>query len=348
VPTREELHGVAIADDYRWLEDGSAREVQAWTAAQSARARDFLRSIPGYEALRARYEDLLTRRPAFIHGAMPTRGRFFLPRYDYAHKQQEWIITLPSLTSEEGMRTVFDPNELDPSGHTRFDFFEPSPDGSKLAVSISQNGTENGTLHVFDVETGQELRDVIPRVFQGTASGGVAWNADSSGFYYTRYPREGERPKADLDFYEQVWFHKLGDDPASDRYEFGRELPRIAEIMLQSSDDGREHLAMVQNGDGSDSALYYRAPADGSWRQISGFEDGIVRARFGPDRAIWAISKQGAPRHRVLRIPLETPELKSARVVIDQLEGTIEQVTPCASKAYVIESRGGVSAVRAY
>ena len=53
-------------------------------------------------------------------------------------------------------------------------------------------------------------RDAIPRVNGATAGGSVAWNADSSGFWYTRYPRAGERPEADLDFYQQVYFHRLG------------------------------------------------------------------------------------------------------------------------------------------
>ena len=88
--------------------------------------------------------------------------------------------------------------------------FVPSPDGGKLAVSLSEGGSEAGTLHVYDVATAKETGDVIPRVQNGTAGGGVAWTADSRGLFYTRYPHEGERPKEDLDFYQQVWFHALG------------------------------------------------------------------------------------------------------------------------------------------
>ena len=75
---------------------------------------------------------------------------------DPARKQQPWIVLLPSLTSTDGMRTLVDPNVIDPTGRTAFDWFVPSPDGGKLAVSLSEGGSESGTLHVYDVATGKE------------------------------------------------------------------------------------------------------------------------------------------------------------------------------------------------
>jgi len=92
------------------------------------------------------------------------------------------------------------------------------------------------------------------------------------GVFYTRYPHEGERPEADRNFYQQVWFHRLGTPAAEDRYEIGKEFPRIAEIDLESSEDGQWTLATVANGDGGDFAHYLRDAA-GRWRQLTKFED---------------------------------------------------------------------------
>ena len=60
-----------------------------------------------------------------------------------------------SLKSE---RMVLDANVLDPSGHTAIDWFEASRDGKRIAVSLSKNGSEDGTLHVFDVATEGDRR----------------------------------------------------------------------------------------------------------------------------------------------------------------------------------------------
>ena len=243
IPVSDTYHGVRVVDDYRWLENGDDPKVKAWSDAQNARARAFLDHLPGTAALRARIEHLLTARPASIAGLVPQAGRFFAVCLDPARKQQPWIVLLSSLTSTEGMRTLVDPNVIDPTGHTAFDWFVPSPDGSKLAVSLSEGGSEAGTLHVYDVATARETGDVIPRVQKGTAGGSVAWTADSKGLCYTRYPHEGERPREDLDFYQQVFFHALGTPVAQDRYSMGKDLPRIAEISLRASEDGRLHLA---------------------------------------------------------------------------------------------------------
>ncbi len=348
IPVTDTYHGVKVVDDYRWLENGANPRVEAWSEAQNARARKVLDAITGRKALAARIERLVSARPASIDSPVVRGGKTFAVCSDPARKQQPWIVLLPSLVSTEGMRAVVDPNALDPSGHTAFDWFEPSPDGSRIAVSLSRGGSEEGTLHVFDVETGRETGDVIPLVQKGTAGGSAAFTADGKGLFYTRYPREGERPKEDHDFYQQVFFHVLGTPVSEDRYAFGRDLPRIAEIFLRSSDDGRRHLALVQNGDSGDFALYVLPEGETAWRNVSTFADGVVDARFGPDGSIWAISKKGAPRRRLLRLPADDLSLAAARSVLAPRSDVLEAVAPGRARFYTVEALGGKSRVRAY
>ena len=89
----------------------------------------------------------------------------------------------------------------------------------------------------------------------------MAWNKDASGFYYTRYPQGNERPIEDANFYQQVYFHKLGTPASSDTYVIGKDFPRIAEIKLSTTDDGRYLLVSVANGDGGEFAHYFLNPA---------------------------------------------------------------------------------------
>ena len=348
VPVTDTYHGVKVVDDYRWLENGEAAKVKAWSEAQNARARAFLDNLPGRAALGARIEQLVTSRPASLAGPVFRGGKVFAIRSDPARKQQPWIVLLPSLTSLEGMRAIVDPNALDPSGHTAVDWFVPSPDGARIAVSLSSGGSEEGTLHVFDVATGQETGDVIPLVQKGTAGGSAAFTADGKGLFYTRYPRAGERPKEDLDFFQQVYFHALGTPVTDDHYAFGKDLPRIAEVALLASDDGRRHLALVQNGDSRDYALYFLPDGATAWQRVSTFADGIVDARFGSDGSIWAITKKGAPRRRVLRLPAADPTLAAAKIVLDQRTGVLEAIAAGRSRLYTVEALGAKSRVHEY
>jgi prolyl oligopeptidase PreP (S9A serine peptidase family) len=91
-------------------------------------------------------------------------------------------------------RIIVDPNMLNPNGTTAVDWLVPSPDATKVAVSLSEGGSEDGSLHIFDVATGKDTGEVIPRVQYPTGGGSLAWAADGEGFYYRRYP--GPEPAA--------------------------------------------------------------------------------------------------------------------------------------------------------
>ena len=43
----DRLHGVDVADPYRWLEDADSPEVKAWTEAQNGATRRALDRVPG-------------------------------------------------------------------------------------------------------------------------------------------------------------------------------------------------------------------------------------------------------------------------------------------------------------
>jgi len=354
-PVVDTYHGVAVTDPYRWLENGADPEVQSWMKAQDARTRAWLARRPGMEALRARVREVVTAHTVSYGSVVRRGGTFFALKFQ-PPKQQPFVVALSSLDDLSGERVVLDPTALDPSGGTSIDFFAPSPDGRLLAASLSEKGSESGDLRIFDVATGKELEGRIPRVNGGTAGGGVAWNADGTGLWYTRYPRAGERPEADLGFYQEVWFHRLGTPPDQDAYELGREFdaPRIAEHFLQASDDGKHVLSLVQKGDGGEYALYLRRP-EGGWRKVSGLADEVVAARFGLDGGLWLLSRKGAPRGRVLRVPVDDPDLAKAREVAAAADGAIEGLDPgsgmsglevTGSHLFLTEVAGGPSRVR--
>ncbi len=255
-PVLEVYHGVEVRDDYRWLEDWDDPKVQAWSAAQNVHARAYLDKLPHVDAIRARLTELETHSSSQYWSLVRRGGRLFALKQQ-PPKQQPLLVWLTDADDPSSERVVVDPNVLDPQGHTSIDWFVPSLDGSLAAVSLSEGGSESGTVHVYQATDGKErVEDRIPRVNGGTAGGSLAWAAGDAGFYYTRYPRAGERPAEDLDFYMQVYFHRLGDAEAEDRYEIGKDFPRIAEIELQTSHDGRWALASVQKGDGGEFAHY--------------------------------------------------------------------------------------------
>jgi prolyl oligopeptidase len=355
VPVTDVYHGVKVVDEYRWLENGEDPTVKRWSEAQNAWARTHLDRLPGVDVLRAQVTRI--RKIAVPrYGLLRFAGSALFALKVDPPRQQPLLVALSSEDDPASARVVVDPNALDPSGGTSIDWFVPSPDGSRVAVSLSRGGSERGDAHVFEVATGKEVGEAVPRVNYGTALGSLAWDADGAGFFYTRYPREGERPAADLDFYVQVYHHRIGAPTAGDRYEIGKEFPRIAEVWLDRSPDGRFVLANVQNGDGGEFAQHLRS-ADGRWTPLTTFADRVVHAVFGVDDALYLLSRAGAPRGKVLRLSLaaEPLRLDRATTLVPEGEGVVEfsffgpsGIVPARGRVFVVEGIGGPQRIRSF
>jgi len=125
----------------------------------------------------------------------------------------------------------------------------------------------------------------------------------------------------------------------------GKDFPRIAEIDLRSSKDGRSVLATVANGDGGEYALYV-IDARSHAQPIAQFADQIVRGEFGPDGTLYLLSHHGAPRGQVLR--LRRPYTGKPELIVAEGDGAIEELAATASRLYVGELVGGPSRLRSF
>ena len=355
-PVTDVYHGVKVVDDYRWLEDWNDPAVQAWSEAQNAHARYVLDSLPSVDRIRADVSRILKMTVVRRGGLEIAGGRLFAYRFQ-PPRQQPSLVVMPLPADVAHEKTVLDPLALDAEGGTSIDWFVPSPDGKRVAVSLSEHGSERGFLHVYEVDSGRELPDQVGRVYGGTAVGSAAWDEDGGGLFYTRYPREGERPAEDLDLYTQVFYHRLGTPVAQDRYEIGRDFPKIAEIDLQRSADGKQILAQVQNGDGDEFRQFLRT-ADGRWTQVGDYGDGVKAVAFGGDGALYGMTRKDAPRGRVLKLVLPAsgppPTWAQAREIVPTSDAVIESnfavrtLVPTKTALLVRDQVGGPQQVRVF
>jgi prolyl oligopeptidase len=351
-PVTDTYHGVTVTDDYRWLEDWDDPKVREWSDAQNVWARDVLDALPSRETIRGRVAEILEAESDSYRALAWRGGRLFAVK-NQPPKEQPFLVGLPSPDRPDEATVVLDPNEIDPEGSTTIDWYVPSPDGKRVAVSLSRGGSESGDVHVVDVVTGERVDEIIPRVNGGTAGGDLTWTPDGNGFFYTRYPRPGERPEEDLDFYQQLWFHELGTPLDRDRIELGDGLPRVAEIKAQTGPSGRV-LATVQDGDSGRFEHHLRGP-DGTWVQLTRHEDRVVQAELAADGSIFMISRMDAPRGKVLRMPRERLSIAAARTIVEQGPETIvsdfygpSPMVITAGRLYLTYQLGGPSTIRVF
>ena len=318
-PVTDAVQGVAITDPYRWLENPADPDVRAWTAAQTARTRAYIDALPYRAALADRLTALISQTSPSYDDLRSAGGKLFALHFD-PNKQQPMLAVMGPDADSAHARDFLDPNAIDPTGGTAIDWYVPSPDGARVAVSLSRGGSEDGDLHVFDVATGREVGEVIPHVQYPTAGGDAAWSDDGQTIYYTRFPGE-ERPEADRHFYQTVWRHKLGTPISTDAQVFGNGLPRVAEIQLDYSHAAHALLITVANGDGGQFANY--VIDNSGTHQITRFEDGVDYAAFGPDRALYLVSKHGASRRQILKLAPGDYDLAHARVIVPESQDVI-------------------------
>ncbi|MEP6549439.1 MAG: prolyl oligopeptidase family serine peptidase [Gammaproteobacteria bacterium] len=352
-PVTDTYHGVRVSDAYRWLEYSSSQEVRDWSAAQDQRTRSYLDALPQRRPI---YNQLLRQISATSSSFYDLHavGAQVFALYSEPPKQQPMIALLTNAADPALARIIVDPNSINPKGTTAIDWFVPSPDGKSLAVSLSENGSEDGALHLFDVATGKEIAPPISRVQYPTGGGSVAWRADSKGFWYTRYPGP-DRPADEQHFFQQVYFHLLGEDVAKDAYVMGKGLPKVAEIALQNRFNPRFVVASVANGDGGEFSHFLIDPS-GTVRQITKFADQIVAATAGPDGALYLISRKNAPRGKLIKLAPGVVELRQATQLVAESDAVMlsagqaggDPVALTPKAIYIRELVGGPSRVAVY
>jgi len=352
-PVTNVYHGTNVVDDYQWLEKWSEPKVQAWAKAQDRYTRKRLAALPHVAALTKRVTKVLSTQSVAYGAIVESTMGTFLALEEQPPKKQRFLVQLSSLRQPLGERVIVDPNALDPSGGTSIDFFRPSPDGKLVAVSLSKGGSETGDVHIFDVASGKQVPGVVPRVNGGTAGGDLVWRPDGKGFFYTRYPRGNERPAKDRNLYTQVYYHELGKPTAEDRYELGKDFPRIAEIDLTMHKPTGRLLAAVQKGDGGEFAHFLRS-AKGKWRQLTKFGDRHIQVVFGPGTDLFVLSRKGAEHGKLMRMPESGKVADAVQVIADGKDTIVSSfwrapsIIFTASRLIVKYQVGGPSELRVF
>jgi prolyl oligopeptidase len=146
-PVSSIYHGVTVTEDYRWLEDAGSDLTQSWTMAQDRRTRSYLETLPFYGAVRRRAGEVLEAE-SVRYDALRRAGSAYLALKHQPPRQQPFLVALSSLDDVSDERVLVDPNEIDDSGSTTIDWYQPSPDGS-LGSSLDQRVSELADVCAF-------------------------------------------------------------------------------------------------------------------------------------------------------------------------------------------------------
>jgi len=338
----EKIHGVKVADPYRWLEDVEDKRVQAWMDAQDQVARGYLGDLPNRDELAERFAELY-----YVDSisAPNRRGENYFYSRRHADKEKRVYYWRKGEDGKENV--LLDPNTLSDDGSISVGFVRPSWDGKKVAYSLKENNADEATLYVMETESGK-VSDID--VIDGMKYGRPAWTPESDGFYYTYLPTDPSIPVAERPGYAEIRFHKLGEDPADDR--LVREKTGDPKIFagVDLSRDGKYLFYFNWHG-WTASDIYYRDLSRGDEE----FKPLVVgnEARYGVevhDGHFYISTNEGAPRYRVFKVDAGNPARENWKEIIAEYEdrAVIEEVQITGGRLVVTLTRNVQSDIHVY
>ena len=298
------LHGVDVPDPYRWLEDQEAPETRAWIDAQNAYTDSVLGALPGRGELRTVAASVIERDTI---GLPDERGGRYFHTRRRADQDLAVVYVREGLDGEE--QVLIDPHPMSPDHTTSVALRDISDDGARVVYGVREGGVDEVEIRVRDVDTGEDLADVLPPARYGS----VTLTPDGAGLYYEQYGNVTPR----------VMRHAFGTPLADDVQLFGEGYERHQIPSTVVSDDGRWMVVHVIEGSSGPTSIHVKdlerdtpfvtAVADGvseSWASFAGGELVIV-------------TNLDAPNKRVVRADPADPGFEGWRDVIPERDDVV-------------------------
>jgi prolyl oligopeptidase len=323
-PTRkvdhtDEYHGMIVPDPYRWLEDADSADTQEWIKEQNTITSQLLESIPVRDEIRDRLKELwdFPKRWAPVQRG----GRYFQLRNSGLQNQD--VLFIMDAPMSEG-RILLDPNALSNDGTVAMVKWEPSHDGQMLAYATSESGSDWRIWRVRDVDSGEDLADEL----KWSKFADIAWLKDGSGFYYARYDEpESGKDLTEQNYFQKVYFHKLGDAQAQDQLIYERPDEKEWGFDPKISDDDAYLILHVWHGTDIRNRLFYQELApDAAMVELISDLEAAYRFLGNDGPVLYFRTTLDAPNGRIIAIDISNPEKAHWRTAVPESTDAIEEV----------------------
>lgn len=333
--TVDTYFGIEVADPYRPLENDTAAETATWVEAERALTENYLNRIPFRSDVRNR----IANAQNYTKRGLPWRGndgRIYL--FENSGLKNQAVLFR---TDKLGCTTeVFlDPNALSDDGTVALTGISMSENGDYVAYTISRSGSDWTEIYVIDNRTGKLMDDHI----EWAKFTGAVWYKD--GFFYSAY----DRPEAGKEFSNaneghRIYYHKLGTPQSADAvfYE-DKDNPlyfHTAYIPRHS-----DYIFVMASGQGFGNSIKYRnlSEPDSQFKVLEPTQDYEIGLLGVRDSYIYFITNYQAPRYRLMRANLASPDKSDWTEVIPESDAVLAGVNITGDKLVAVYDRDASS-----
>jgi len=305
----DDYHGSKIPDMYTWMEDPDSDETKAFVEAQNKVAIPYLKACPAQSKFQSRMTELFN----YPKYSCPfKRGDKYFYFMNTGLQNQSVLYVQSSLDADA--EVFLDPNKFSEDGTVSLRGRRFSEDGKLLAYGISKSGSDWVTIKFKDVETGEDLPDVLERVKFSC----MEWTHDQKGLFYNCYQdQEGKTDGTETtaNIHQKLYYHRLGTQQSDDV--LIAEFPDNPKWMsgLEICDDGNIALLSIREGCAPVNRLWYydlrNLPAidkKPEWIKLVDNFDAEYEFITNTGSVFVFKSNHNAPRYKLLSIDLNNTQ----------------------------------------
>ncbi len=319
----DDYFGKEIIDPYRWLEDDRSEETEAWVKMQNKFTHSYLDKIP--------FRNEIEKKLSSIWNYEKISAPFKRGDNEYYYKndgiQNQYVIY--SKKDDEEAKVFLDPNTFSEDGTTSLGTLSFTIDGSIVAYSISEGGSDWRKIIVMDVVSKEILEDTLVDI----KFSGISWKGNE-GFFYSSYEKpKGSELSAKTD-HHKLYYHKLGTNQKSDKIIFGgKKDEKRRYVGGQVTEDGKL-LVISASESTSGNQLYLKDLSKKNSpiiTAVANFDYDTYLLDNTDDKLLFVTNLE-APNMKVISVDANNPQSSNWIDVIPESENVI---TPSTGAGYI-------------
>jgi len=319
----DEYFGTKVEDPYRWLENDTSKQTEAWVKKQNKVTFNYLENIPFRNTLEERLREVWN----YPKQSVPFKeeNNYFV--YKNSGLQDQSVIYKMDELGDEG-EVFINPNKMSETGTVSLTNFVVSDDGKYAAYGISRGGSDWREFYIRDVETKKDLDDHI----KWAKFSGISWY--KNGFYYSRYPKPEEGSKlSGVNKNNKIYYHKVGTPQSEDKLVYEEPDNPQRGFSAQITEDD-EYMIIYTSESSSGNGLYFKKtgqPNSEMVKLINDFDNqyGVLGHYNGK---FYVKTNYKAPKSRLIAIDPDNPEEENWEELIPEKENVLQSVSAVGNK----------------
>ena len=315
-PVVQEYFGNKVTDNYRWLEDDKSAETAAWVKSQNAVTFDYLSKIPFKNQIKSRMEKLWN----YEKFSAPFKEGNFIYFYKNNGLQNQSILYRKDATGKDEI--FLDPNTFSKDATTSLDAVSFSKDGSLVAYSISEAGSDWRKVIFIDAKTKKYIdADLVDVKFSA-----LSW-VGNDGVYYSSYDKpKGSELSAKTDQHK-LYYHKIGTSQKNDKLVFGGDIKRRYVGGSVSEDNNYLFISAANSTSGNELYIKDLKNPNSKIVKVNDGFDADIDVLDNVGSKLYIVTNLKAPNKRVVTVDAKNPNPENWKDFIAETNNVISPTT---------------------